>query len=297
MQTQTVAVILDIENLLFGSSHDKEVKFHVRDLTKKIADFICQTSETFGPIAHKYSVISMMPKNGNHKTWQKREDTCTIVKALTGKGFVVTVVPKGEDAADKVLYAFGASLKNDANISTFVIGSGDGRGPIFSLINELKESGKTVHVVAYDSKPAAVRRVETNSAKVTVSIIAPHLHNTIPDSPGEPNHAKIYQKAMHFLNGEKNAKPPSQEQKELIFDAIRVIRTSVSQARYKQFSLGFLIETMKKDFMMIHPETSLEEARAIVTALTKSTDMFEKPPMYCVNNNSNFIEKIKEEIK
>lgn len=297
MDTKQSAVFLDVENLIFAGIYDKGIVADLKDLTKQIADFIEKTAESYNPVGPKYAAISLMPKNGSHGVRKKREEVMTAIKTLVDKGFTVATVSQGEDAADKALYNFGISLKNDPTIETFVIASGDGRGPIMDLVKELEEAEKKTHVVAYDHKPVAIRNAETNS-KITASLLAPHLHITSDIISDKATSIKtdpktVYRKVIQFFNGEKRGSPPQKEHLETFRDSVAILSISMKQIRQKEVNFGFLIKVLMQDLLMAHPNVTEKEVRDIANLLTTSTDMFEKPTMYRLNNNSQFQEKVK----
>ncbi len=311
------AILLDIENLIYGGVRDENITLDIRELAQLIAAHLEHIAAEHFPVGHRYAAISLLRDEANKKIQSRRKEVLAIVKTLIDMGFTVSVVPQGDDAADTALYEFGARLKDRADIAAYIVGTGDGAGPLHRLVHELKEIGKNVHVVAYDRKPVAMKIAEEQSERITTSIIAPHLHISseaaeekreqktelriaelskktapkIKPQPAPPSQRELYRKAIQsFEDTSINASP---EHKERITLAISMLDVAIRASKRKEFSVGFLMDILEQDFRMVYRNTDNEEIRTIVFAIVRSTDIFEKSRAYRLNPKSDFIEKTK----
>ncbi len=316
---QRSAVLLDIENHLYGGVRDKDVAISLPDLTRLIAEHMERVAAREHPLGYKYAAISLMPDDTDKKIRSRQKDVWTVIRTLADMGFTVAVMQQGDDAADTALYEFGMQLKNNPDITAYFIGTGDGAGPLHRLVCELKEAGKNVHVVAYDNKPLTMKIAEETSEQITTSLIAPHLHMSsevleeqrelkkeqrnaketpetetkIKKEPAPPSQKALYRTAIESLNNiHSNGTTPSLHQERLLC-AISILDVAIRVSRRKEFSFGFLMEVLAKDFRMVYRDADEAELKTIIYALLKSTDIFEKSRQYRLNLKSDFVKKTK----
>ena len=312
------AIILDIENLVFGAMRDK-VELSTRNLTRAIVEHIRTLAEKTSYPLYKFAAISLMPKDGSKKIRSHRETIVTIVKTLVDHRFHVVVVPTGTDAADQALYDMCAGLKENPVVHTVFLGTGDGQGPLSQLVSDFTSAGKSVHVVVYDKSPQSLKDTARESSQVTFSSIAPHvrlLAEVAPETPKETGPASL------TVQSSEESKPPAdpiaemkkryrnairsiseatfdadlQPQAQLVVDAIASIKSVLSngqEKKRKSVSDGFIIQTVYEDFRRADPETSLEEVRALVHAIESFTDVFDNYRTYQINLNSEFAQQAK----
>ena len=313
---QRSAILLDIENHLFGGLRDRDITLSLSDLTRLIAEYLEKTAASQHPVEYKYAAISLIPDDADKKIRNRRKDVWTVIRTLADMGFTVAVMQQGDDAADTALYEFGTQLKSNPDVTTYIIGTGDGAGPLYRLVYELKEAGKNVHVVAYDSTPLTMKIAEEASEQITTSLIAPHLHissevaeeqrklqreqgaenetpKTEPKKKDEPSKKTLYRTAIESFNGTHTNGIASPAYQDRLLCAVSILDVAIRTSRRKEFSFGFLMEILEKDFRMVYRDADEIELKTIIYALLKSTDTFEKSRLYRLNPKSDFVEKTK----
>ena len=297
------AILLDIENLVYGGLRDEATRLNVKELTATIVEHIEKIALFQHPITYRYAAISLTSKDGSIKIRKSREGVWSIVKTLSDMGYTVAVMPQSDNAADAALYEFGIRLKNNPAVAACIIGTGDGAGPLRTMVEELKDAGKNVHLVAYDYTPIATKIAEEASPQITTSIIAPQVHmsseiakeeRVTPSTP--PSLKALYRKAIQLLYEphKKDGSVPSPQQERLEC-AISILTSEAQASKQRHVSLRSLMDTLKHDLKMLYHDITSEECETIVLALANETDLFEKSRSVQFNFKSNFLQKTKQE--
>src|SRR3989344_3409995 len=83
---QRSAILLDIENHLFGGLRDRDITLSLSDLTRLIAEDLEKTAASQHPVEYKYAAISLIPDDADKKIRNRRKDVWTVIRTIADMG-------------------------------------------------------------------------------------------------------------------------------------------------------------------------------------------------------------------
>lgn len=278
-----VGVLLDFENLVTAALNDTFIadpSERFRLIFSAIGGKLIEIAEQYGSLKRAYLAFSRPKSHG-----ERREHACItqemamdIHDLFRESPYTIISVVSSHNSADHELVRAGLSLVEDEDISTIVIGSGDGQDPFGKLFASCVSNGKKIHVALYDKIPHilhgdAIPHTVTFFAEEIRHVMERGIITSIPkhNGDGELSPLKMYKKILysiaHPTSGDLCDKQSGQYRH--VVRGLSILKSaSFSDKRHfvKRTSekkiAGFLVEELAKESICIDTNNALALVRA-----------------------------------
>ncbi len=288
------AILLDFENLARAALNDElipESARHTRIIFSAIGKELLDVAERYGQL--KKAVLGFSrPKRrveSGHSSGLNREMIREIHELFDESPYTVSSVPSSHNAVDDELVQKGYSFLDDSEITTLIVGSGDGRDPFERLFRECVRREKKLHIVLYERKPHIFHG---NEIPHGMTVCAPYIRYAIENelesampphvAHQETSPAKIYKKILRAVEypREERCDRKSREYRHATegLAILKEIAQSSESCRLKCVKEGsvaaLLIQEFKKRGMELEMNTALDLTRAFMTAGAITTESY-----------------------
>ncbi|MBI5421042.1 MAG: hypothetical protein HZA35_01880 [Parcubacteria group bacterium] len=305
-----VIILLDLENVLFGSVEGMEQRFTRREFVHNIVAEVRDIALKYGPIGYEYAAISVPPDGG-----ETTSEIIQLVLALSGLGVSIILVPRGDDAADFALCQIGESILEDLYVNAIVLVTGDGHDPFLSFIHKARAKMKKVCVVATNKIPGSVRELSVDQI-----LLAPRLRkrflspqkakeedvvmsvcNVGEGSTSDDFSPEVFESGEYttFFDRLRSGLPVENMFTLLkVSDAMRILRGECFRVAQKnKFNLSYLEKKLFTEFRQQFPGISRREVKLLLFSLLNQTDFFSRPDGYVFNTENKIIRQVEAAYK
>ena len=278
-----VGVLLDFENLVTAALNDEFIADPLerfRLVFSAIGARLIEIAEQHGTLKRAYLAFSRPKSRG-----ERREHACITKEMVAGiqdlfqeSPYTIISVVSSHNSADHELVRAGLSLVEDEDISTIVIGSGDGQDPFGKLFVSCVSNGKKIHVVVYDKKPHILRgdtipHTATFLAEEIRHVMERGIIMSIPkhNGDGELSQLKIYKKILYSIAHPVGSDPCDRQSEcyKRVVRGLSILRSaSFSDKRYlvkrtsEKVIAIFLMEELAKENICVDMNNALALVRA-----------------------------------
>ena len=150
-------VLFDVDNLTIPALN--ALPQSQRDpvsLAQKTGKHLLDIAKCQGQIVSAYAAIALR-RSFLPEALVQRCQALAIADTLVNIGYNVILVPMEPNIADRELCKIAYECMREASINAYVIGTGDGQEPFYSLFSDLERARLYVHVVVWDVVQHVVR--------------------------------------------------------------------------------------------------------------------------------------------
>jgi|GEM_PF-3994194 len=314
------AILLDVENLTIAARRDsRSGRLNDQVFLKAALVKITDIARRYGSIKRAAAALSLPPLLDGAPVLQNEKDsrrhcrraTVALVPLLADKGFEVTIVPAGENAADWVLHRFGVGLAGTESVGAVVICTGDGGEPFRQTARTLLNAGKKIHIISYDRLPASLK-FDGAACSLLAGEIRLALSEELPEDVAESS-AEEANAAEAIVESSVNGKSALYNLKRAYievlkgmnrdkFDAERPEFTKLNQAiwafqnHYYRHRQSLTMKEAKDVLRHKLPAFSDDEITAISIALVDRSDLFMPDRRHSFNFNSELLKKLSPQV-
>ncbi len=284
----TVGVLLDFENLVTAALNDKFIvnpRERFRFIFSAIGAKLIEIAEQHGTLKRAYLAFSRPRSCGEQSEQEQREHIHITRDMVVGindlfqeSPYTIISVVSSHNSADHELVRAGLSLVEDEDISTIIIGSGDGQDPFDKLFASCMSNGKKIHVALYEKKPHILHGdVIPHTATFLVEEIRHVMEQGIAmvmpknNNNGELSPLKAYKKILRSIArpvGGDACDKQSLQYRHVVRGLSMLRAASVSDKRYlvrrtsERVMAIFLVEELTKEDICIDMNNALALVRA-----------------------------------